>query len=436
MTTSKRRKPRISWAAPFTLPFSRTSAERETSSERACRAEWIAISSPATATAHGHRPGRLRFSSPGYLREVPVLVPGRGGARGLDSRNQLTDVKKDLINNAIKLIIGQEENNRIKNAVGEEKTKLVAQQKDAVSALAAAVNKAMMPDDAIEDVHRFSVQLNVRPQHITSWGYFEDAGFAVNIKKQDDYTDRWGHHHKTVAQGGVVPNDPVKDRTQAVSFLPGVTEMVGDVNFERIKRKAFSMGVMEGSFHVDDANVGIEKSLPYRLAQGLVDRAPRSSSRPILRWERRKPTSRSSRTGFASSAAIIPPTACLRSVCLHSECRATSAMTTTTRPVPSSWTSTTRGSRNATATRSCADPRAKHSMVFGFTTNLEPVLNRRLRLDDLESADRNKDLPFSEFFSDKIAEKVPAHSDSRGALTTGPRTRRWSASGCISNSPW
>ena len=35
---------------------------------------------PGDGDPHGHRPGRLRFSSPGYLREIPVLVPGRGCA--------------------------------------------------------------------------------------------------------------------------------------------------------------------------------------------------------------------------------------------------------------------------------------------------------------------------------------------------------------------
>ena len=57
----------------------------------------------------------------------------------------------------------------------------------------------------------------------------------------------------------------------------------------------------------------------------------------------------------------------------------------------------------------------KHSVVFGFTTNLEPNKNRRLRLDDLESTERNNDLPFSEFFSERIAAKVPARDGySRG----------------------
>ena len=282
----------------------------------------------------------------------------------------------------------------------------------------------MMPDDAIEDVHRFSVQLNVRPQHITSWGYFEDAGFAVNIKKQDDYTDRWGHHHKTVAQGGVVPNDLVEDRTQAVSFLPGVTEMVGDVNFERIKRKAFSMGVMEGSFHVDDANVGIEKSLPYRLAQGLVDRGAEIKFASHLEVGKKKADFAvkpyrvrivgGDNSAYGLSPLGVPPFG-MPGDFGYDDDYTTSAFIVDFDD---------KGIQKRDSDKELHGiPRAKHSMVFGFTTNLEPVLNRRLRLDDLESADRNKDLPFSEFFSDKIAEKVPRAPDSRGALTTGPNKK-------------
>jgi hypothetical protein len=54
------------------------------------------------------------------------------------------------------------------------------------------VKKAMLPDEVVEDVQRFSMQLNVDPRHLTSWGYFENAGFAVNIIGQKVYTDRWG----------------------------------------------------------------------------------------------------------------------------------------------------------------------------------------------------------------------------------------------------
>ncbi len=366
---------------------------------------------PRAATRRGGSASPRLDTSAKYLFLFQVVA-----SRGLDSRNQLTDVKVELISNAIKLIIGQDQNNKIKNAVGEEKTKLLAQQKDAVKALAAAVNKAMMPDDAIEDVHRFSLQLNVRPSLITSWGYFENAGFAVNIAKQNEYTDRWGHRHKTVADGGVIPNDMVEERTQAVSFLPGVSEMVPDVDFERIKKRAFAMGVMEGSFHVDDANVGIEKSLPYRFAQGMVDRGAEIKFASHLVPGKKK-----------ADFAVKPYQ--VRIVGNDENSFGLNPFG----PTPFGWPGEFVDDDDYTTSAFIVDfddkgiqkrendkqlrgiPRAKHSMVFGFTTNLEPVLNRRLRLDDLESTDRNKDLPFTEFFSDKIAEKVPARDGfSRG----------------------
>ncbi len=336
-------------------------------------------------------------------------------SRGLDPRNQMTDVKAELISKAIKLIIGKEQNDKIKLAQGEDKTKLVAEQKNAVKALADGVNRAMMPDDACEDVHRFSLQLNVNPRYITSWGYFEDAGFAVNIAKQNEYTDRWGHRHKTVADGGVIPNDMVVERTQAVSFLPGVSEMVGDVDFERIKRRAASMGAIEGSFHVDDANVGIEKSLPYRFAQGLVDRgAEIKFASTIVAGKKKadfavKPT-RVRNVGSGDDRSFdwsgLSPFG-LPGDFVDDDDYTTSAFIVDFDD---------KGLQKRTGDKELRGiPRAKHSMVFGFTTNLEPILNRRLRLDDLDSSDRNKDLPFSEFFSDKIAEKVPARDGySRG----------------------
>src|SRR5262249_16339449 len=147
--------------------------------------------------------------------------------------------------------------------------KLEKQQRTAIQALADAVNKVMLPDEAIEDAQRFSVQLNVDPRYITSWGYFDDASFAVRIAKQKEYIDQWGHTHKTVADGGPIPNDFVADRIQAVSFLPGVSEMLADADFQRVRLMAYSRGLVEGSFHVNEANVGIDKSLTLRMAQGI-----------------------------------------------------------------------------------------------------------------------------------------------------------------------
>src|SRR5262249_13735792 len=54
-------------------------------------------------------------------------------------------------------------------------------------------------------------------------------------------------------------------------------------------------------------------------------------------------------------------------------------------------------------------PRTKHSMVFGFTTNLEPHPRGHVRLDSLESSHRNQDVPFSEyFFVKKLTKVAPA----------------------------
>ncbi len=326
-------------------------------------------------------------------------------SRGLDARNQMTDVQKDLVSNAIRLILGEENNNKIKLAIGEDKVKLLKQQQGAVQSLATAANKAMLPDAAIEDVHRFSVQLNVDPRHITSWGYFDGAGFAVHIAKTDEYTDRWGHHHKTVANGGVIPNDMVEDRIQAVSFLPGVNEMVKDMDFERIKKRAYAMGVMEGSFHVNDANVGIEKSLPYRFAQGMVDRGADIKFASHLQAGKKK-------ADFAVKPQrvriVVDDT---RFNDLNPEFVDDDYTTTAFVVDFDQYGVKKRGNDGELR----GIPRTKHSMVFGFTTNLEPVQNRRIRLDDLESTDRNKDLPFNEFFSEKIADKVPARNGySRG----------------------
>jgi hypothetical protein len=208
-----------------------------------------------------------------------------------------------------------------------------------------------------------------------------------------------------VADGGVIPNDLIEDRTQAVSFLPGVTEKIPDADFEAIKRAAFSMGVMEGSFHVDDANVGIEKSLPYRFAQGMLDRgaeikfashlsAGKKKADFAVKPERVRMVVYDDRQDF-----LLPE--------FMDDDYTTSALIVDFDQ---------KGIQKRDSAKEVRGiPRTKHSMVFGFTTNLEPTLNRRLRVDDLESTDRNKDLPFSEFFSDKIAKKVPARDGySRG----------------------
>ena len=352
--------------------------------------------------------GRL-FSAPSRLdTSAKYLVLYQVVAdRGLDPRSYTDGIKPEVIDNAVKAVLGEEENKKIKFAIGEEKVKLEQQQKGAIKALADVVNKVMLPDGSIEDAQRFSVQLNVDPRYITSFGHFESAGFAVRIAKQNEYIDQWGQHHKPVSAGGVIPNNFVADRIEAVSFLPGVSEMLQEADFERVRAMAYARGLVEGSFHVDDANVGIENSLTYQMAEGIRQKGGDIMFASHLHLP----------GGKAPDFAVRPRRVRIVSednpgIFLDPELAEQDDYTASAFIVDFD----AKGLEGRAAPDEVRGiPRTKHSVVFGFTTNLDPNPTGKIRLDDLDSTDRNKDLPFYEFFSKKVVAHVPARKGfSRG----------------------
>jgi hypothetical protein len=327
-------------------------------------------------------------------------------SKGLDPRGHLSPVEYKKVDAALRAIFGVDEAKAIKLAVGEDKVKLEKKQKDTIKNLADAVNKAVLPDEAIEDIHRFAVELNTDPQYITSFGHFEDAGFAVNIVNQKTYRDLWGLEHKMVSQGGVIPDDIIPDRTQAISFLPGLTELHDQVAFERAQRGYHSLVIMQGSFHVDDPNAGIEKSLHWRFYQAMFLKAG-----PELKFAGTEQFKQGKKPDFAVKPAnvriLIGDEMNLEDPRIddwYDDQHTTSALIVDFDPKHLT--------PRANAEEVRGIPRTKHSVVFGFTTNLEPIPDGHVRLDSLESNDRNKNLPFNEFFS--VRKTTPVASARKG----------------------
>lgn len=98
-----------------------------------------------------------------------------------------------------------------------------------------------------EGIARWALSLAVRPREITSWGYFNGAGFVGQEQK----------NLNLFAEETKLPTT-----IKPVSFLPSMLEETPNP-FYKNRAPAQSLGVMQPSFHVGSSTINLDKSAAY-----------------------------------------------------------------------------------------------------------------------------------------------------------------------------
>ncbi|HZZ81909.1 MAG TPA: hypothetical protein VFE62_25645, partial [Gemmataceae bacterium] len=228
-----------------------------------------------------------------------------------------------------------------------------------------------------DDIARFALRIAVDPRYITSWGYFNNRSFTVNVNKDMPLINV-----AEVDKIRIKEKEEVKpgNNIKAVSFLPSVLSLQ---NYPAYERFAWGERGREEQFSIGTSNQGIASSMAYsdlKLAAGLADLKDR-----IMLLSTNVSSDKGPQVGVNPASVLLTyPSREDRVVTTYTEDSTLAILLVDFR--------NRAGGINLTGIK-----QGQSSVLFGFTSDLPPAPTNA-RIDSNEAVVATNNLAFADFF--------------------------------------